>query len=178
MRARSRRSPGCSPATPTRRRSARCSTDGGRATTVIDGWISVLDPGSRRRPAGRGRRRPDDAGRAVPLQRRERARPPPRPPWPSGIAARARSSRGCASFLPDPEHNPGRMNFFSLRRRHRGDRPRAQRGRPRGAARDHERAYAARARGCCSASAPSGTGTDDLVEQRSGEIGARDATSW
>ena len=27
---------------------------------------------------------------------------------------RSTSSRGCASFRPDPEHNPGRMNFFTL----------------------------------------------------------------
>ena len=45
---------------------------GGRATTVIDGWITVLAPGSRPRPARRARRRADDAGRAVPLQHRER----------------------------------------------------------------------------------------------------------
>ena len=27
-------------------------------------------------------------------------------------------SRGCESFRPDAEHNPGRMNFFTRRRRH------------------------------------------------------------
>ena len=49
-------------------------TDGGRATTVIDGWITVLAPGADPRPARRARRRADDAGRAVPLQHRERPR--------------------------------------------------------------------------------------------------------
>ena len=70
---RSRPSPGCSPATRTRRRSARCSAHGGRATTVIDGWVSVLTPNADARPARRAGRRPDDAGRAVALQRREHA---------------------------------------------------------------------------------------------------------
>ena len=70
------------------------------------------DPRRRPRPAGRARRRPDDAGRAVPLQRRERARRRVGRAGASGCPAR-RSSRGCASFRPDPEHNPGRMNFFS-----------------------------------------------------------------
>ncbi len=37
------RSRGCSRATRTRRPCATCSPRGGRATTVIDGWITVLD---------------------------------------------------------------------------------------------------------------------------------------
>ena len=40
------RSRGCSPATRTRRRIREVLDDGGRATTVIDGWLSVLDPGA------------------------------------------------------------------------------------------------------------------------------------
>ena len=45
----------------------------GRATTVIDGWVSVLRPGRRPRPPRRARRGADDARRAVPVQRREHA---------------------------------------------------------------------------------------------------------
>ena len=86
---------------------------GGRATTVIDGWVSVLRPRGRRRPAGRARRRPDDAGRALPVQRRER---------PGGRLRRAGASaslartvvEGLRSFRPDAEHNPGRMNIFTV----------------------------------------------------------------
>ena len=65
---------------------------------------------------------------------------------------------GLRTFLPDAEHNPGRMNFFSLRGERLGrDRPGPQRGRPRGAAGDHERRPPARAAACCSASARSAT---------------------
>ena len=87
--------------------------DGGRATTVIDGWISVLDPDADPDPlvevvdvpmtlAGLSRFNVENALAAASAALGGRAR-----------RAR-RSSRGCASFRPDPEHNPGRMNFFTL----------------------------------------------------------------
>ena len=44
----------------------------GRATTVIDGWVCVLRPDGTRLPLVEVDRRPDDPGRAVPVQRRER----------------------------------------------------------------------------------------------------------
>ena len=74
---------------------------GGRATTVIDGWVSVLAADARRRPADRAGRRPDDAGRPVPVQRREHPRRR------LGGAGRRASratwwSRGCARSGPTP----------------------------------------------------------------------------
>ena len=69
--------------------------------------------GQPRRRAGRGGRRTHDAERPVPLQRRERAR--------GGLGRPGRrhrprrtSSPGSTSFRPDAEHNPGRMNFFTM----------------------------------------------------------------
>ena len=87
-------------------------TDGGRATTVIDGWITVLAPGSDPDPlvelvdvpmtlAGLSRFNIENAlaaasaALAVGLSR-------------DAVVA------GLTSFRPDAEHNPGRMNFFSL----------------------------------------------------------------
>ena len=93
-------------------RPCRCSTTGGRVTTVIDGWVAVLAAGSGRAAGRRGRRRADDPGRAEPGQRGERAgrhlghpgpRASPSPRWPTG----------CASFDPG-ENNPGRMNIWTL----------------------------------------------------------------
>ena len=86
-------------------------TDGGRATTVIDGWICVLTPDEDAHPlvevvdvpmtlAGLSRFNVENAlaatsaALAVGLPR---------------DVVRA----GLTSFRPDPEHNPGRMNFFS-----------------------------------------------------------------
>ena len=145
-----------SPATRTRRRCARCSTRAAGRRRVIDGWISVLDARRRPRPAGRGRRRADDAGRAVARSTSRTPWPPPAPPW---RRAAARGGGRGAAVVParTPEHNPGRMNIFDARRRHRRDRPRPQRGRPRGAARDDARRCGRPARGCCWASAPSAT---------------------
>ena len=85
---------------------------GGRATTVIDGWITVLAPGTDPDPlvelvdvpmtlAGLSRFNIENAlaaasaALAVGLSRED-------------VVA------GLASFRPDAEHNPGRMNFFSL----------------------------------------------------------------
>lgn len=85
---------------------------GGRATTLIDGWITVLRPGADPLPvvelvdvpmtlAGLSRFNIENALAAasaalaidIPLQT---------------------VVSGLTSFLPDAEHNPGRMNFFSL----------------------------------------------------------------
>jgi cyanophycin synthetase len=84
---------------------------GGRATTIIDGWITVLE-GSRADPlvevvdvpmtlSGLSRFNVENALAAA------------------SAALAARISRthviqGLRSFLPDAEHNPGRMNFFTL----------------------------------------------------------------
>ena len=75
-----------------------CSTDGGRATTVIDGWLLGARARRRPRPAGRARRHADDAGRAVPLQRRERARG--RLGRAGGRASPRRGGRGAAHVPP------------------------------------------------------------------------------
>lgn len=87
-------------------------TDGGRATTVIDGWLSVLRPGTDPDPlievvdipmtlAGLSRFNVENALAAAS----------------AGLAVglpRAAVVEGLRSFRPDPEHNPGRMNFFSV----------------------------------------------------------------
>ena len=86
--------------------------DGGRATTVIDGWVSVLVPGLDPDPlielvdvpmtlAGLSRFNVENtlaaASAALAI----------------GIA-RETVIEGLRSFRPDAEHNPGRMNFFSI----------------------------------------------------------------
>ena len=85
---------------------------GGRATTVIDGWIAVLRPGADPEPlvelvevpmtlAGLSRFNVENtlaaasAALAIGVS------------WESVVA-------GLRTFLPDAEHNPGRMNVFSL----------------------------------------------------------------
>ncbi|HXH78623.1 Mur ligase family protein [Nocardioides sp.] len=85
---------------------------GGRATTVIDGWVTVMRPGADPEPlvelvevpmtlAGLSRFNVENtlaaasAALAIGIS------------WQSVIT-------GLTSFLPDAEHNPGRMNFFSL----------------------------------------------------------------
>jgi cyanophycin synthetase len=87
--------------------------DGGRATTVIDGWLSVLRPGADPDPvvevadipmtlAGLSRFNVENAlaaasaALAIGLPR---------------DVVRA----GLTSFRPGPEHNPGRMNIYSVR---------------------------------------------------------------
>jgi cyanophycin synthetase len=87
-------------------------TDGGRATTVIDGWISVLKPHADPDPllelvnvpmtlAGLSRFNVENALAAAS----------------AGLAIglpRAVVIEGLRDFRPDAEHNPGRMNFFSV----------------------------------------------------------------
>ncbi len=84
---------------------------GGRATTIIDGWITVLE-GNRADPlvevvdvpmtlSGLSRFNVENALAAAS----------------AALAAdipRRHVVAGLRSFLPDAEHNPGRMNFFSL----------------------------------------------------------------
>jgi cyanophycin synthetase len=87
-------------------------TVGGRATTVIDGWISVLTPNADPDPlvelvdvpmtlAGLSRFNVENtlaaASAALAI----------------GIP-RAVVIEGLETFRPDAEHNPGRMNFFSM----------------------------------------------------------------
>ncbi|MCY4728638.1 Mur ligase family protein [Nocardioides sp. STR2] len=87
-------------------------TDGGRATTVIDGWITVLAPGADPDPlvelvdvpmtlAGLSRFNIENALAAASAA------------LAVGLARDAVVA-GLTSFRPDAEHNPGRMNFFSL----------------------------------------------------------------
>jgi len=84
---------------------------GGRATTVIDGWLSVLAPGADPDPlvevadipmtlAGLSRFNVENALGAASAA--------------LGVGLpREAVVAGLRSFRPDPEHNPGRMNFFS-----------------------------------------------------------------
>ena len=85
---------------------------GGRATTVIDGWITVLAPGADPDPlmelvdvpmtlAGLSRFNIENALAAASAA------------LAIGLPREAVVS-GLTSFRPDAEHNPGRMNFFSL----------------------------------------------------------------
>jgi cyanophycin synthetase len=85
---------------------------GGRATTVIDGWVSVLRPHQDPDPlveladvpmtlAGLSRFNVENTLAAAS----------------AALAAgidRETVVRGLTSFRPDPEHNPGRMNIFSV----------------------------------------------------------------
>jgi cyanophycin synthetase len=84
---------------------------GGRATTVIDGWITVLE-GTRTDPlvqvadvpmtlSGLSRFNVENALAAASAA------------LAAGILRRCVVA-GLQSFLPDAEHNPGRMNFFTL----------------------------------------------------------------
>ncbi len=84
---------------------------GGRATTVLDGWITMME-GSRAEPlvqlvdvpmtlSGLSRFNVENALAAAS----------------AALAAdipRASVVRGLTSFRPDAEHNPGRMNFFTM----------------------------------------------------------------
>jgi cyanophycin synthetase len=85
---------------------------GGRATTIIDGWIAVLAAGADPDPlveltdvpmtlAGLSRFNVENALAAAS----------------AALAARIERAsviEGLRTFLPDAEHNPGRMNFFTL----------------------------------------------------------------
>ncbi len=86
-------------------------SDGGRATTVIDGWLCVLSPDSDPDPlvevvdvpmtlAGLSRFNVENALGAASAA------------LAVGLPREA-VVEGLTSFRPDPEHNPGRMNFFS-----------------------------------------------------------------
>jgi cyanophycin synthetase len=86
--------------------------DGGRATTVLDGWLSVLAPGADPDPlvelvdvpmtlAGLSRFNVENALAAASAA------------LAIGIA-REQVVTGLRTFLPDAEHNPGRMNIFSM----------------------------------------------------------------
>jgi cyanophycin synthetase len=84
---------------------------GGRATTVIDGWLCVLTPGSDPDPlievadipmtlAGLSHFNVENALAAASAA--------------LGVGLpRSAVVEGLRSFRPDPEHNPGRMNFFT-----------------------------------------------------------------
>jgi len=85
---------------------------GGRATTVIDGWVSVLRPGTDPDPlvelvdvpmtlAGLSRFNVENTLAAASAS------------LAIGIP-RATVIEGLRTFRPDAEHNPGRMNFFSI----------------------------------------------------------------
>jgi cyanophycin synthetase len=85
---------------------------GGRATTVIDGWVSVLKPDADPDPlielvdvpmtlAGLSRFNVENTLAAASAA------------LAVGIP-REVVVKGLGSFRPDPEHNPGRMNFFSI----------------------------------------------------------------
>ncbi len=85
---------------------------GGRATTVIDGWVAVLEPGADADPlielvdvpmtlAGLSRFNVENTLAATSAA------------LAVGIP-RATVLAGLRSFRPDAEHNPGRMNFFSV----------------------------------------------------------------
>ncbi|MCD4525833.1 Mur ligase family protein [Nocardioides sp. cx-173] len=87
-------------------------TAGGRATTVIDGWVCVLTAKADPDPlvelvdvpmtlAGLSRFNVENTLAAVSAS------------LAIGVA-REVVAEGLRSFLPDEEHNPGRMNFFSL----------------------------------------------------------------
>jgi cyanophycin synthetase len=86
-------------------------SEGGRATTVIDGWLSVLQPDADPDPlvevvdipmtlAGLSRFNVENALAAASAA------------LAVGLPRQAVVD-GLTSFRPDPEHNPGRMNFFT-----------------------------------------------------------------
>jgi cyanophycin synthetase len=87
-------------------------SSGGRATTVIDGWVTVLDPAADPLPlvelvdvpmtlAGLSRFNVENTLAAASAA------------LAVGLPVEAVVD-GLRSFLPDAEHNPGRMNFFTL----------------------------------------------------------------
>jgi len=85
---------------------------GGRATTVIDGWLTVLTP--------KGDPDPLVELTDVPMTLAglshfnvENALAAASAALGAGIG-RDQVVEGLRTFRPDPEHNPGRMNFFSL----------------------------------------------------------------
>ena len=81
--------------------------------TVLDGEIVVLSPNGDPDRLVKSRRRPDDAVRPVRKQHRQRPGRAPPPPWASGVP-RSAVVEGLRTFAPDPEHNWGRLNTYSL----------------------------------------------------------------
>jgi cyanophycin synthetase len=86
---------------------------GGRATTVIDGWVSVLTPEAD----------PDPLVRAIDVPMTlaglssfnvENALAAASAALAAGLSRDAVVD-GLTGFAPGPEHNPGRMNIYSLR---------------------------------------------------------------
>ena len=86
---------------------------GGRGITVLDGEIVVLSPERRPRPARQDRRRPDDAEWPVAATTSPTRWPAPPPPSASACP-RSAVVEGLRTFAPDPEHNWGRLNTYSL----------------------------------------------------------------
>ena len=87
-------------------------TDGGRATTVLEGWVTVLEPDAD----------PDPLVRVVdvPMTFAGLSRPNVENALAAASAALAADlprravAAGLQDFRPGPEHNPGRMNAYSV----------------------------------------------------------------
>ena len=138
MRAGARAGRGCSACDPDSPALRESLNAGGRAVTVLDGDLVVLWPGRGPRPPGAGRRRPGDAVGALGQHNIANALAAAAAALGLGLPREA-VVEGLRTFAPDPLHNPGRMNVYSVRsagRRHRHGhrRPGPQRGRPGGAA--------------------------------------------
>ncbi len=88
-------------------------SEGGRATTVIDGWITVLE-GSRTDPLVEVADVPMTLG-GLSRFNVENALAAASAALAAGLD-RADVVAGLRDFRPDAEHNPGRMNFFTLDR--------------------------------------------------------------
>jgi cyanophycin synthetase len=84
---------------------------GGRATTVIDGWLSVLLPGADPDPMIEVTDIPMTLG-GLSRFNVENALAAASAALAVGVPRDAVVT-GLASFIPDPEHNPGRMNLFA-----------------------------------------------------------------
>jgi cyanophycin synthetase len=84
----------------------------GRATTVIDGWVSVLRPGADPDPLVELVDVPMTLG-GLSRFNVENALAAASAALAVGIP-RDVVIEGLRTFRPDPEHNPGRMNFFSV----------------------------------------------------------------
>ncbi len=133
--------------------------EGGRATTVIDDWISVLLPNADPDPlvelvdvpmtlSGLSRFNVENALAAASAGARHRPAARPGDRGAPDLRARPRAQLGPAEHLLGPAHR---------RRRHGDHRQRPQRGQPRVPHRGDGRPPRPRAPACCSASAPSAT---------------------
>ena len=131
--------------------------------------------GSRPRPAGRARRRPDDPGRPLALQRREH---PGRRVGRAGRRDPARDRGRGAAYVPAGRRaqprpdEPLHASRSTGGEAHGGDRPRPQRGGPRGAAGDHGRRPPA---GCAAAARPRRRGRPD---RRAASAGSARSARW